>query len=279
MVNFPSSLDNFTNPVSGDALNSATVPHATQHANLNDAVEALEAKVGVNSSAVTSSLDYKLNNLSASQVGLGNVTNDAQTKASVVPNTAPSAGQVLVGNAGGTAYAPVSMGGDATLASTGAITLANTAVSAGSYTSANITVDAKGRITAAANGSGGSGGAQFVISLADYQGSAIKGILGKFTAPYAMTLAEVTPICDALPTGSNLIFELRLNGPAGSNILSSTCQVTTTESATNGQYIGTPVTSFTSASIADGANLTAFITSEGSTLPAYNPRLLLRFSA
>lgn len=59
---------------------------------------------------------------------LPNVTNDAQTKAAVMPNTAPSAGQFPVGNAGGTAYAPVSMSGDATMASTGAMTIAANAV-------------------------------------------------------------------------------------------------------------------------------------------------------
>ena len=59
-TNFPTSLDAFTNPTSTDAMDSGTVPHASQHANLNDAVEALQAKVGVNGSAVTSSLDYKV---------------------------------------------------------------------------------------------------------------------------------------------------------------------------------------------------------------------------
>jgi len=62
----------------------------------------------------------------AAQVGLGNVTNNAQTLAAVVPNTAPGAGQILVGNAGGTAYAAQSMSGDCSLSSAGAIACAGT---------------------------------------------------------------------------------------------------------------------------------------------------------
>lgn len=57
-TNFPTSLDSLTNPTSSDSLNSPS--HAGQHADANDAIEALQAKVGVNSSAITTSLDYKV---------------------------------------------------------------------------------------------------------------------------------------------------------------------------------------------------------------------------
>ncbi len=60
------------------------------------------------------------------QVGLGSVTNDAQAKATYYPNTAPAAGQLPVGNAGGTAYAPQSVGGDGSLASDGSLTVTKT---------------------------------------------------------------------------------------------------------------------------------------------------------
>jgi hypothetical protein len=87
--------------------------------------------------------------VTASDVGLGSVTNDAQTKAAIVPNTAPSAGQILVGNAGGTAYAPVTMSGHATLSSAGALTIANAVVTNAMLVNM-ATQTFKGRITAGA---------------------------------------------------------------------------------------------------------------------------------
>ena len=56
---FPSSLDALTNPLSTDVLTSPS--HADQHTDANDAIEALQVKVGVTGSAVTTSLDYKVN--------------------------------------------------------------------------------------------------------------------------------------------------------------------------------------------------------------------------
>jgi hypothetical protein len=65
-TNFPSSLDSFTNPTAVDTLDSP--PHDTQHADANDAIEALQAKVGADGSAVTTSLDYKVANLESRPV-------------------------------------------------------------------------------------------------------------------------------------------------------------------------------------------------------------------
>lgn len=72
-------------------------------------------------------------------ISASNVTNDAQTKAAIVPNTAPSAGQILAGNAGGTAYGPVSVSGAITLASTGAATIATPGTLTVSSTNSTVT--------------------------------------------------------------------------------------------------------------------------------------------
>lgn len=60
MVGFPASLDSLSNPGSTNTLDNPS--HSGQHANANDILEALEAKVGVDSSTVVTSIDYKLAN-------------------------------------------------------------------------------------------------------------------------------------------------------------------------------------------------------------------------
>jgi hypothetical protein len=54
-TSFPAGLDTLVNPISSDHLDNPA--HAAEHANVNDAVEALEAKVGIDGSLVTTSLD------------------------------------------------------------------------------------------------------------------------------------------------------------------------------------------------------------------------------
>lgn len=72
---FPTSKDNLTNPSGSDELTG----HAAQHANANDAIEALETAVGVTNSTDSNSLTYKINTLSSELEGISN-TSDAITE-------------------------------------------------------------------------------------------------------------------------------------------------------------------------------------------------------
>jgi len=93
-TNFPTTLDTLTNPLSTDALNSPS--HSAQHANANDAIEALEAKVGADSSAVASSHTYKITQLETNGVTLtGSQTLTNKTLTSPTINTATISGAVL----------------------------------------------------------------------------------------------------------------------------------------------------------------------------------------
>lgn len=47
-TSYPNSLDVLINPTVNDTLNSVTVPHHEQHANLNDAMEAVQTVLGLN---------------------------------------------------------------------------------------------------------------------------------------------------------------------------------------------------------------------------------------
>ncbi len=77
MTNFPTSLDSFTNLTPGTTEGSSSrvsdsvggYTHAQMHGAENDVLEALQAKVGIDSSAVTTSIDYKLKSTSSIDPG------------------------------------------------------------------------------------------------------------------------------------------------------------------------------------------------------------------
>lgn len=71
-TNFPESLDTLTNPNSTDQLSYPS--HSDQHANANDAIEAIQSVIGVSNSEDSNSITYKINQLSTTVGNIGNST-------------------------------------------------------------------------------------------------------------------------------------------------------------------------------------------------------------
>lgn len=104
-TNFPAGLDALVNPT--PTSNRSTLSHAGQHDNANDAIEALQVKVGVDASADPASLDYKVTaNTAAIAANTAGVLTTAQGRIIVTPSatsgTAINAAQAALPANGGT---------------------------------------------------------------------------------------------------------------------------------------------------------------------------------
>lgn len=71
-TSFPTTLDSYTRPLATEKLNNPS--HVEVHDNVYDAIEALEAKLGVDSSGVATSIDYKVRS-KQTHVTVGTVAN------------------------------------------------------------------------------------------------------------------------------------------------------------------------------------------------------------
>jgi len=174
---FPAGLDVFVNPSPGVPQNNPS--HSQLHTTANDALAALEAKVGVNSSAVASSLDYKISHLTH-----GDVT-DFATAVQALAN---------VGSVFGRTGAVVASAGDYTAAQ-----ITNAVSTAGSYADpAWITSLAGSKIS----GNIGGNAAGITGSITESQVTSLVSDLA-LKAPLASPALTGTPTAPTAIVGTN----------------------------------------------------------------------------
>ncbi|NBU72466.1 MAG: hypothetical protein EBS53_13670 [Bacteroidetes bacterium] len=83
-----------------------------------------------------------------------------------------------------------------------------------SYTNANITVDAQGRITAASNGTGGSGGSTIYSKTYNIIGPVLVQTSPRWSPPANITITTAYASCSVAPTTGALVFTIRENATA-----------------------------------------------------------------
>lgn len=184
--------------------------------NLSDLVNAGTARTNLGLSANGSSLVTAANYAAMLVLlSLNNLTNDAQTKVAIVPNTAPAAGYLLIGNVGGTAYAPVAASGDLTVASTGAFTVANDAISYAKIQNVSATSRILARKTAAA----GDVEEATLSEILDFVGSAVQGdILYRDASSWARLAAGTSGyFLKTQGAAANPVWASNASTPAGSD--------------------------------------------------------------
>lgn len=76
-TNFPNEKDVLANPNPTDSLSAPS--HSQQHANTNDALEAIQDAIGVTNSSDSNSLTYKVNTLSTTVQTLANQSTGIET--------------------------------------------------------------------------------------------------------------------------------------------------------------------------------------------------------
>lgn len=138
-TNYPSSFDDSTSLPVESTTTSLSTNHVPNHTNSRDAIIALQTKVGVNSSAVTTTHDYKLSGVTGSdkavsKTGTETLTNKTLT-APVINVGSDATGDMYYRNSGGT-FTRLAIGssGQVVTVAGGVPTYATpTAVSDGSY--------------------------------------------------------------------------------------------------------------------------------------------------